>query len=204
MIPIDIAKDNIDFCMASAQKGIGGMTGLSFIIGDRREIERSREYPKRSYYCNLYLQYEFFEKTGQMHFTPPVQTVYAARQALDEYFAEGEQAKWARHLRTTDAIHAGLAKLGLREYIRREYQSGLVVSVLYPDDENWSFERIHDYCYTRGFTIYPGKVAAQNTFRLCALGAIDAPDIEAFFTVLTAAMKDSGVCIPAVYDKEEK
>ena len=49
-----------------------------------------------------------------------------------------------------------------------------------------------------------GKVAAQNTFRLCALGAIDAPDIEAFFTVLTAAMKDSGVCIPAVYDKEEK
>ena len=204
MIPIDIAKDNIDFCMASAQKGIGGMTGLSFIIGDRREIERSREYPKRSYYCNLYLQYEFFEKTGQMHFTPPVQTVYAARQALDEYFAEGEQAKWARHLRTTDAIHAGLAKLGLREYIRREYQSGLVVSVLYPDDENWSFERIHDYCYTRGFTIYPGKVAAQNTFRLCALGAIDAPDIEAFFTVLTAAMKESGVCIPAVYDKEEK
>ena len=139
-----------------------------------------------------------------MHFTPPVQTVYAARQALDEYFAEGEQAKWARHLRTTDAIHAGLATLGLREYIRREYQSGLVVSVLYPDDENWSFERIHDYCYTRGFTIYPGKVAAQNTFRLCALGAIDAPDIEAFFTVLTAAMKESGVRIPAVYDKEEK
>ena len=203
MIPIDIEKDNIDFCMASAQKGIGGMTGLSFIIGDRREIERSREYPKRSYYCNLYLQYEFFEKTGQMHFTPPVQTVYAARQALDEYFAEGEQAKWARHRRTTDAIHAGLAKLGLREYIRREYQSGLVVSVLYPDDENWSFERIHDYCYTRGFTIYPGKVAAQNTFRLCALGAIDAPDIEAFFTVLTAAMKESGVQIPARYKEEQ-
>ena len=203
MIPIDIEKDNIDFCMASAQKGIGGMTGLSFIIGDRREIERSREYPKRSYYCNLYLQYEFFEKTGQMHFTPPVQTVYAARQALDEYFAEGEQAKWARHRRTTDAIHAGLVKLGLREYIRREYQSGLVVSVLYPDDENWSFERIHDYCYTRGFTIYPGKVAAQNTFRLCALGAIDAPDIEAFFTVLTAAMKDSGVQIPARYKEEQ-
>ena len=203
MIPIDIEKDNIDFCMASAQKGIGGMTGLSFIIGDRREIERSREYPKRSYYCNLYLQYAFFEKTGQMHFTPPVQTVYAARQALDEYFAEGEQAKWARHRRTTDAIHAGLAKLGLREYIRREYQSGLVVSVLYPDDENWSFERIHDYCYTRGFTIYPGKVAAQNTFRLCALGAIDAPDIEAFFTVLTAAMKDSGVQIPARYKEEQ-
>ena len=35
MIPIDIEKDEIDFCMASAQKGIMGMTGLSYVIGNR-------------------------------------------------------------------------------------------------------------------------------------------------------------------------
>ncbi|MCZ2565761.1 2-aminoethylphosphonate--pyruvate aminotransferase, partial [Bacteroides fragilis] len=74
-------------------KGLQAMTGLSFIIGDESLIRASRDYPKRSYYCNLYLQYDYFEKTGEMHFTPPVQTVYAARQALDEYFAVGEEAK---------------------------------------------------------------------------------------------------------------
>ena len=75
MRPIDVARDNIDFCMASAQKGIMAMTGLSFVIGRTDLIVASKDYPKRSYYCNLYLQYEYFEKTGQMHFTPPVQTV---------------------------------------------------------------------------------------------------------------------------------
>lgn len=199
MRPIDIEKDNIDFCMASAQKGLMAMTGLSFVIGNTDIIKKSAEYPKRSYYCNLYLQYHFFETTGEMHFTPPVQTIYAARQAIDEYFAEGEEAKWQRHLSVFEAIHAGLSRLGFKDIIKRELQAGLVVSVKYPDDENWNFEKVHDYCYERGFTIYPGKVSAQDTFRLCALGAITSNDIEDFFGVLEEALKAYNVQIPVLY-----
>lgn len=200
MRPIDVARDNIDFCMASAQKGIMAMTGLSFVIGRTDLIVASKDYPKRSYYCNLYLQYEYFEKTGQMHFTPPVQTVYAAVQGLKEYFAEGEIAKWERHKRVFEAIHTGLAELGFKDVIRREWQSGLVVSVLYPDDPNWDFMKVHDYCYERGFTIYPGKIASTNTFRLCSLGAIDEADIKAFFKVFKEALIALEIQIPARYN----
>lgn len=200
MRPIDMARDNIDFCMASAQKGIMAMTGLSFVIGRTDLIVASKDYPKRSYYCNLYLQYEYFEKTGQMHFTPPVQTVYAAVQGLKEYFAEGEIAKWERHKRVFEAIHTGLAELGFKDVIRREWQSGLVVSVLYPDDPNWDFMKVHDYCYERGFTIYPGKIASTNTFRLCSLGAIDEADIKAFFKVFKEALIALEIQIPARYN----
>ena len=200
MRPIDVARDNIDFCMASAQKGIMAMTGLSFVIGRTDLIVASKDYPKRSYYCNLYLQYEYFEKTDQMHFTPPVQTVYAAVQGLKEYFAEGEIAKWERHKRVFEAIHTGLAELGFKDVIRREWQSGLVVSVLYPDDPNWDFMKVHDYCYERGFTIYPGKIASTNTFRLCSLGAIDEADIKAFFKVFKEALITLEIQIPARYN----
>lgn len=199
MRPIDMERDNIDFCMASAQKGLMAMTGLSFIIGNRSIIEASAQYPRRSYYCNLYLQYHVFETTGEMHFTPPVQTVYAAVQALEEYFQEGEEEKWARHTRVFEAIHRGLDRLGFKDLIRREWQAGLVVSVLYPDDENWDFESVHDYCYEQGFTIYPGKVSGTNTFRLCALGAIDEQDIEEFFVVLKRALQHTGVAVPVIY-----
>jgi 2-aminoethylphosphonate-pyruvate transaminase len=202
MRPIDIEKDNIDFCMASAQKGLMAMTGLSFVVGKRAIIEESRNYPKRSYYCNLYLQYEFFEKTGEMHFTPPVQTIYATIQALKEYWAEGEEAKWARHTRVFEAIHAGLDELGFKDMIKREWQSGLVVSAIYPDDPNWSFEKVHDYCYERGFTIYPGKISTTNTFRLCALGAIDENDIKDFFKVFRDALEVNNIQIPVVYKEE--
>lgn len=189
MIPFSIEEDNVDFCMASAQKGLMAMTGLSFIIGNEEMIRKSKDYPKRSYYCNLYLQYECFEKTGEMHFTPPVQTVYAARQALKEYFEVGELVKFARHKRVFEAIHEGLSELGFKSAIKREWQSGLVVSVLYPNDSNWDFEKIHDYCYERGFTIYPGKISTTNTFRLCSLGDIEVEDIKKFLMVLGEGIK---------------
>ena len=189
MIPLDVVKDNVDFCMASAQKGLMAMSGLSFIIGKTDIIKASKNYPTRSYYCNLYLQYEFFEKTGEMHFTPPVQTIYATIQALKEYFAEGEEAKFARHRAIYEAIHKGVDELGLKTVIDPKIESGLVVSVLYPTDPNFSFEKVHDYCYERGFTIYPGKISTTNPFRLCALGAIDEPDIKDFFVVLKEALE---------------
>lgn len=201
MRPIDVVRDGIDFCMASSQKGIQGMTGLAFIIGRRDIIEASKDYPIRSYYCNLSQQYAYFKENGQMHFTPPVQVLYAARQALKEYFAEGEEAKWQRHTATMTAIHDGLAALGFREVIPREYQAGLVAAVAYPDDPHWSFERVHDACYAQGFTIYPGKMQGQGTFRLCALGAITAEDVAAFFRVLRSALAELGVAVLVQYEK---
>lgn len=200
MRPINIEADNIDFCMASAQKGLTAFTGLSFIVGSKRLIEKSKYFQTRSYYCNLYRQYEYFERTGEMHFTPPVQTIYAAIQAVKEYWAEGETAKWERHTRVFNAINKGLEELGFRQIIKPEWRAGLVASALYPDDKNWNFDAIHDYCYRRGFTIYPGKINTSNTFRLCALGAIDEADIKAFFTVFNEALMTSGVQIPVIYN----
>ena len=200
MIPLDVVKDNVDFCMASAQKGLMAMSGLSFIIGRTDIIKASKNYPTRSYYCNLYLQYEYFEKTGEMHFTPPVQTIYATIQALKEYFEVGEEAKFARHRAVYEAIHQGVAELGFKTVIDPKIESGLVVSVLYPDDPNFTFEKIHDYCYERGFTIYPGKISTTNTFRLCALGTITPEDIKQFFVVLKEAMEMHQIQIPAKYN----
>lgn len=201
MRPINIEEDNIDFCMASAQKGLMAFTGLSFVVGSREIIEKSKNYPKRSYYCNLFLQYDFFEKTGEMHFTPPVQTIYATLQALKEYWNEGELAKWERHTRVFNAINEGLDALGFHQVIRPEWRAGLVSAALYPDDPNWDFEKVHDYCYEKGFTIYPGKISSNKTFRLCALGAIDVADIKNFFIVFREALEKSNVAIPVKYDK---
>jgi 2-aminoethylphosphonate-pyruvate transaminase len=199
MRPINIEEDNIDFCMASAQKGLMAMTGLSFVVGNRAIIEKSKDYPKRSYYCNLFLQYDCFEKTGEMHFTPPVQTIYAALQGIKEYWAEGEEGKWARHTRVFNAINEGLDKLGFKQVIKPEDRAGLVSTAIYPDDPNWSFEKVHDYCYERGFTIYPGKISSTNTFRLCALGAIDVKDINDFFEVFGEALRTNNIQIPVIY-----
>lgn len=193
MIPIDLEKDEIDFCMASAQKGIMAMTGLSFVIGRKDIIEASKHYPVRSYYCNLYMQYNAFRKSGQMHFTPPVQTIYAAVQAVKEYWEEGEALKWLRHKKVHDVLYQGIQDLGFQCYIPRELQSGLVVCVKYPDNPEWNFDQVHDYCFSKGYTIYPGKIDIERTFRLCSLGAIDESDIIGFFQIFKEALKLCGI-----------
>lgn len=201
MRPINMEEDHIDFCMASAQKGIMAMTGLTFIIGNRSIIEESAQYPTRSYYCNLYMQYQFMKQNGEMHFTPPVQVVYAARQGLIEYFEEGEQKKWERHKEVYQTIREGLLKLGFEIFISDEISAGLVVAAMYPNDPNWDFEKIHDYCYERGYTIYPGKVEKKGMFRLCALGAITKKDIEEFFPVFESALQKNNVKTPVTYEE---
>lgn len=199
MIPINMDEDNLDFIMASAQKGLMSMTGLSYVIGNTKMIEASKNYTTRSYYTNLYMQYSFIKNKGEMHFTPPVQTIYATRQAIKEYWETGEQAKWERHQAVWNAIYKGLDRLGFKTIIKREHQSKLVVSVLYPKDSNFDFTKIHDYVYERGFTIYPGKVSDLPTFRLCALGIIVPADIDDFFVALEEGLKHFGVQVPCKY-----
>ena len=194
--PIDIEAENIDFLMSSAQKGLGGMTGASWTVGKIDEIVKSKEYPARSYYCNLFLQYDFFDRVGEMHFTPPVQTVYALQQAIAEYWEEGEQARWERLTGCWEAIHKGLSEIGLGSVIDKEIQGHLVVTVKAPDDDRFDFFKLHDYCYERGFTIYPGKMFGLKTFRLCNLGIITAKDIDDFFVVAKEAFTDMGYTLP--------
>lgn len=196
LLPIDIEKENIDFCMSSAQKGLCGMTGVSWTVGNIAEIEKSKSYPKRSYYCNLFMQYDFFERVGEMHFTPPVQSIYALRQAIKEYWQEGEQARYDRITGCWEALHKGLEEIGLDYVIDKGIQGRLVVTVRAPEDDRFNFGSLHDYCYERGFTIYPGKMFGMATFRLCNLGWITAKDIEDFFVVAKEAFREMGYTLP--------
>ena len=196
LMPIDIERENIDFLMSSAQKGLAAMTGASWLIGNIEEIKKSKNYPTRSYYCNLYMQYDFFERIGEMHFTPPVQTIYSLRQAIKEYWEEGEQSRWERFSRCWEAIHNGLQKIGLKTVVDKKIQGRLVVTVKAPEDVKFDFFKLHDYCYERGFTIYPGKMFGLKTFRLCNLGEITYEDINDFFVVAKEAFKEMGYTIP--------
>jgi 2-aminoethylphosphonate-pyruvate transaminase len=194
--PINIQEENIDFLMSSAQKGLAGMTGASWVVGNKQEIEKTKNHPKRSYYCNLYMQYDFFDRVGEMHFTPPVQVIYALEQAIKEYWEEGEMPRWERLKKCSQAIFRGLDQLGLDCVIDKKIQGGLVVTVKAPDDGRFDFFTLHDYCYERGFTIYPGKMFGLQTFRLCNLGMITEQDIDDFFVVAAEAFQKMGYQLP--------
>lgn len=198
MIPLDLSENKIDFIMSSSQKGISAMAGMAFVIGKTELIEKSSAHIKKSYYSNLYRQYSHFLNFNQMHFTPPVQTLYSVKQALFEIKNEGLVNKFKRHNDSFNLLEQRLVKLGFKFYIERKYNAGLLLSILYPQDENWTFESIHDYCYAHGFTIYPGKIN-ENTFRLSVFGDIKHNDIDNFMNCFESGLDSIGVQIPIIY-----
>lgn len=190
---LDINEFNIDFLMSTSNKCIQGMAGVCFIICKHSELDRIKGYPRRSYYLSLYDQYAYFKDHYQMRFTPPVQTIYALRQAIDEFLAEGAENRYARYTKNWQTLRKGVAELGFKILTEAENESHILITLLYPEDKNFNFDLLHDKCYTEGFTIYPGKVGKINSFRLANMGAIDHQDIQRFLKVLARVLDEMKV-----------
>ncbi|GAF79492.1 unnamed protein product, partial [marine sediment metagenome] len=66
----------------------------------------------------------------------------------------------------------------------KEMHSRLLTTVVEPEHKKYSFDVMHDLLLERGFTIYPGKISSNRTFRIANMGAIDREDIESFLKAL--------------------
>lgn len=199
MIPIDVKKDNIDVLMSSSQKGTSSMPGVGYVIAKKSVILNSKDYPKRSYYTNIYRHYNFFDQNGESEFTPAVQTIYALRQSLDEILEEGVENKFKRHQKAFEVLDKGIRELGFKYYVDEKYQSKLLIAPLFPNDPNWSFDKLIKLVRDEGFVIYPGKIKDVDAFRLSVFGAITYKDMENFLEVLKKALIQMNVQVPVKY-----
>jgi len=194
-IPISVKECQVDYLMSTSNKCIQGMAGLSFIISRKTELLKTKDYPRRSFYLNLYNQYEHLERTGQLPFTPPVQVAYALKQAIKEYFKEGGVNRYKRYTSSWRTLRQGLLDLGFRLFHKEEDESHLLLTVYEPDHPKYNFDSLHDFLYERGFTIYPGKVGREKSFRLANIGAIDERDITNFLKLLSRMLNNMGVTL---------
>jgi len=181
-IPIDMKKQNISYLCASSNKNIQGMAGVGFVISNIEDLEKTKEINPRNFYLNLYAQYQNFIKSHQMRFTPPVQTLYALKQAIVEAKEEGIENRDKRYSKSWETLTNSLKEMGLKYLVDDEHHSKIITSIFIPDGVD--FNDMHDYFYERGFTIYPGKVEEFNTFRVANIGEIDYRDIERFLELL--------------------
>ena len=179
-IDIDMERDGIDFMASTSNKNIQGMAGVAFVFCRREALEKTKDYPMRSYYLNLWDQYAHFKKTGQTRFTPPVQTLYALRQAILEAETETVQARYARYCACWKILAEAVKRIGLQMLVPEELQSKLITAVLEPDWPAYDFNTFHDLARKAGFTVYPGKLSDANTFRVANIGDIRPAEMEAF------------------------
>ena len=193
-MPIDLGSLGIDFATSTSNKHIGGMAGVGFVVCKKDELLKQKDWPMRNYYLNLYDQYKYFLETKQTRFTPPVQTLYALRQAIIETKQETVAKRFERFTACWEILVKGLKEIGLKMLVKEENQSHFITAILIPETPKYNFNALHDYARSFGFTIYPGKLGNIDTFRIANMGDIKPEEMMHFICVLRDYMHSIGVC----------
>ncbi|MCL2184472.1 MAG: 2-aminoethylphosphonate--pyruvate transaminase [Treponema sp.] len=183
-IPMNLKKLCIDFMASTSNKNIQGIAGVGFVICNKKELEKLKGIPMRNYYLNLYDQWAYFTKTGQTRFTPPVQTLYALRQAILETKQETVEKRYKRYTDCWEMLIKAVKRLNLKLLVKEEEQSHLITAIYEPQTSNYSFDILHDIAKKEGFTIYPGKLGNINTFRIANIGDIKPNEMHQFTEIL--------------------
>lgn len=122
-IPINMKASKVSFLISSSNKNLQGMAGISFIVAYKEKLQKIKDYSPKSYYLDLYKQYEHFQRTRQLRFTPPVQTFYALEQAIIETQNEGIEQRYKRYTESWQTLIKGLDRLQLQYLVPIQHHS---------------------------------------------------------------------------------
>ena len=179
---LDLPGWGIDLIMGSANKCIRGVPGVAFVVISNAFLEVvSKRRPVT--FCTDLVSTLSREEAGETPFTPPVQAMYALREALNELLEEGVQNRIARYRDIANILRDGLSSLGLTFLVSREHLSNTMTSVKLP--EGVSYPDLHGPLKEQGYVIYKSlSHLSETTFRLGTIGLITQDDIRGFLQAL--------------------
>jgi 2-aminoethylphosphonate-pyruvate transaminase len=175
---IDLVNLNISYLISSSNKCIEGIPGFSYVLAKRSDLEKCRN-QARTLSLDLYDQWMGLNRNGQFRFTPPVQSLLAFNEALNELDKEGGiTARANRYMENNSLLITGMEKLGFKTFLPENIRSYIITSFLYPAHPNFSFEVFYSKLNEKGYVIYPGKLSKVDCFRIGNIGQLFFFDIQ--------------------------
>lgn len=181
--PINLKESGIHYLVASSNKCIHGMAGLSFVIfheSCKKELAENSS----GYYFDVLAQWENMTKKSQTRFTPPVQVCYAFKKAIDETLKETVDARWVRYQENWKILHDGFKDLGFQFFLPEKQQSKILLAIKPGQKLPNGFDHFHDYLFERNITVYPGVIPESNTFRVAVIGELYPDDMDYVISVI--------------------
>src|SRR5882672_8390029 len=108
-VPLKFDELGIDVLLAGTQKAFALPPGLAIFVCSPAALTRAATVKDRGYYFD----FVEFQKNAEQSLTPSTPSIghiYALSSKLDEFFAEGLEARYARHRRTNQMIRDWAAK----------------------------------------------------------------------------------------------
>lgn len=191
-VPIDLPGLSITALVASCNKCLEGVPGVAFAIVRSADLERAAG-RCASLSLDLHAQWRGFEDNGQWRFTPPVQVIAAAVEALRLHAAEGGvAARQARYAGRARQLVDRMAGIGIDALLPADVQSPCIVAFRIPEDPSLRFEAAIEHLRSEGIAIYPGKLTVARTFRIGCMGVFDDRAWQRFFDCFEKGLSLAG------------
>jgi alanine-glyoxylate transaminase/serine-glyoxylate transaminase/serine-pyruvate transaminase len=134
-IPVEVDELGIDICYSGTQKCLSCPPGLAPITFSDRAVEliHQRKAKVQSWYLDMTMVERYWGEERLYHHTAPITAIYGLYEGLRLIHEEGLQARFARHQRNGDALHAGLMAMGLELGAQQGHRLPMLTSVLLPE-----------------------------------------------------------------------
>ena len=183
---LDLPSWGVDLIIGSANKCLRGIPGASFVVVSNELLEVVAQRRQVTFSTDL-VGALIREEEGETPFTPPIQTIYALREAARELLEEGVDRRIAHYRDIAHSLRDGLAALELSFLVSRENLSNTMTSVMLPD--GFSYNDLHRPLKERGYLIYKSQgPLSETTFRLGTVGLITQDHIGGFLESLAQVL----------------
>ncbi len=121
-VPIAVDELGIDVLLTGSQKALALPPGLALFSVSERALARAEAIADRGYYFD-FLEFKKNWEKMMTPSTPCISLIYGLRHQLDKIFAEGIEARYARHEALNRMVHDWVATHGFEHFAPEGYRS---------------------------------------------------------------------------------
>lgn len=177
--PIDFDDWGLDLCLTSSQKALALPPGLAFAAVSDRLLERAQEIEGRGWYFDFLLLEQYLQR-GTTPATPAISLMRALQVQLERIFAEGLEARYARHRTCAEITWAWAESHGLSIPVERDVRSHTVTQI--DGKPGFDISDFITYLKQRDLIISNGYGKYKNqAFRIGHMGELSPDDMQRLF-----------------------
>jgi aspartate aminotransferase-like enzyme len=190
-IKIDFDALQIDVLLAGTQKAFALPPGLTVFACSPAALSKAAKTKDRGYYFD-FVEFQKNAEGNMTPSTPSIGHIYALSSKLDDIFAEGLDARFARHRKLAQMTRDWAARHGFNLFPEKDYESVTLTCVsngARPGGRSIDVAKLQKLVKDQGFLIDGGYGKIKGTtFRISNMGDETEESMNRLYAALDKAM----------------
>jgi aspartate aminotransferase-like enzyme len=191
-VKMDFDALGIDVLLAGTQKAFAMPPGLAVFVCSPAALAKAAKTVDRGYYFD-FVEFQKNAEQSMTPSTPSIGHIYALASKLEDFFAEGLEARYARHRKLAGMTRAWAAKHGFTLYPEAGFESLTLTCVnngAKPGGRVVDVAKLQKSVKDQGFLIDGGYGKIKGTtFRISNMGDETEASMSQLYAALDAGMK---------------